>query len=76
MQVNVEEAKARLSELVAAAEKGEEVTIARGGRPVARIVPAAGLKPVFRIGLADRVAGDLPDFLEPVPEHELEIWGI
>ena len=76
MQVNVTEAKARLSALVAAAEKGEEVIIARGGRPVARIVPAAGLKPVVPIGLADGVAGELPDFLKPMPEDELELWGI
>ncbi len=75
MQVNIAEAKARLFELVAAAERGEEVIIARGGRPVARIVPAAGMKHVFRIGLADGAAGELPDFLEPMPEHELELWG-
>jgi len=75
MQMNIAEAKARLSELVAAAENGEEVIIARGGQPVARIIPAAGPKPVFRIGLADGEAGQLPDFLEPMPEDELELWG-
>ena len=75
MQMNIAEAKARLSELVAAAENGEEVIIARGGQPVARIIPAAGLKPVFRIGLADGAAGQAPDFLEPMPEEELELWG-
>ena len=75
MQMNIAEAKARLSELVAAAEKGEEVIIARGGQPVARIIPAAGLKPAFRIGLADGAAGELPDFLEPMYDDELELWG-
>lgn len=39
--VPVYEAKARLSELLAAVELGEEVTITRRGRPVARIVAAA-----------------------------------
>ena len=73
--MNIAEAKARLSELVAAAEKGEEVIIARGGQPVARIIPAAGLKPVFRIGRADGAAGQAPDFLEPMTEDELELWG-
>ena len=75
MQMNIAEAKARLSELVAAAENGEEVIIARGGLPVARIIPAAGLKPTFRIGLADGAAGQLPDFLQPMSEDELELWG-
>ena len=34
------EAKNRLSELLAAVENGEEVTITRHGKPVARLVPA------------------------------------
>ncbi|HEX8217490.1 MAG TPA: type II toxin-antitoxin system prevent-host-death family antitoxin [Allosphingosinicella sp.] len=36
--VNLSDAKARLSELVERAEAGEEVTITRRGKPVARIV--------------------------------------
>lgn len=36
-QVNIGEAKTRLSELVAAAERGEEVTLARAGVPVVRL---------------------------------------
>ena len=39
MQVNILEAKNRLSNLIVAAERGEEVLIARNGVPVARIVP-------------------------------------
>ena len=39
MQVNMLEAKNRLSSLIVAAEQGEEVLIARNGVPVARIVP-------------------------------------
>jgi prevent-host-death family protein len=35
------EAKTRLSELLARVEAGEEVTIARGDEPVARLVPVA-----------------------------------
>ena len=37
--VNVYEAKSHLSKLIARAEAGEEITIARNGRAVARIVP-------------------------------------
>lgn len=38
MQMNIAEAKAKLSELIAAAENGEEVIIARGGQPAVRLV--------------------------------------
>jgi len=39
IQVNIGEAKDRLSQLIAAAERGEEVTIARAGVPAVRITP-------------------------------------
>jgi prevent-host-death family protein len=38
MQINILEAKNRLSELVRAAQAGEEIIIANRGRPVARLV--------------------------------------
>lgn len=38
VQINVGEAKTRLSELLARVEAGEEVVIARGNRPIARLV--------------------------------------
>lgn len=38
IHVNIGEAKTRLSELVAASLRGEEVLIARAGRPVAKLV--------------------------------------
>jgi prevent-host-death family protein len=37
--VNIDEAKARLSELVSKVEAGEEVIIARAKAPIARLVP-------------------------------------
>jgi prevent-host-death family protein len=37
--VNIHEAKTQLSKLVEAATEGEEVVLARAGKPVARIVP-------------------------------------
>lgn len=39
--VNIHEAKTRLSKLVARAERGERIVIARGGKPVAELGPAA-----------------------------------
>ena len=41
LTVNIGEAKARLSELIAKVEAGEEITIARDGQPVARLAPLA-----------------------------------
>ncbi|WP_299655680.1 type II toxin-antitoxin system prevent-host-death family antitoxin [uncultured Jannaschia sp.] len=76
MQMNVAEAKAKLSELVAAAERGEEVVIARGGRPVVRLVPAAAS--CVRLGLlAGMVPPEsVPSFLEPMDPDELAEWGL
>jgi prevent-host-death family protein len=74
MQMNVAEAKAKLSELMAAADAGEEVIIARDGKPAARIVSVT-LKRRFRIGIATGEAGRVPDFLEPMPEDDIDLWG-
>lgn len=69
--VNVQEAKTRLSELLARVEHGEEVVIARAGQPVAQLA-ALHAPP-------DRVFGILelsvPDsFFEPLAEDELASW--
>jgi prevent-host-death family protein len=39
MQVNIHEAKTHLSRLLTRVESGEEITIAKAGKPVARLVP-------------------------------------
>ena len=41
MKINVLEAKNRLSELIRAAQSGEDIVIAKSGKPVARLVPFA-----------------------------------
>src|SRR3712207_9542945 len=70
--VNVQEAKTRLSQLLAAAERGEEVVIARGGRPVVRLVPIGDPQP-RPVGF---VAGSVPAaFFRPLPEGELSPGG-
>jgi prevent-host-death family protein len=66
-------AKTNLSKLVARAEAGEEIVLARGKEPVAKIVPLppkpkrvfGRLKGKIRIG---------PEFFEPLPEDELKLW--
>lgn len=46
MQYNVLEARNQLSKLIEAAEAGEEVTIARRGKPVVRLVAVADRPPL------------------------------
>jgi prevent-host-death family protein len=70
MQVNMHEAKTTLSKLVAAAESGEEVIIARNGTPAARLVAISAEHPPVRLGA---LAGEIeigPDFDEPLTEFE------
>ena len=50
MQVTIYEAKTRLSELIAAVERGEEVIIARRDKPVARLNPVVACPGGTRIG--------------------------
>jgi prevent-host-death family protein len=71
MRVNIHEAKTRLSELLNRVESGEEITIARAGTPIARLVP-------IRDKDSERVAGSAKgkviiekNFDEPLPESIL-----
>ena len=69
-QFNVAEAKARLSDLLVRAEKGEDVTIARAGQPVARIV---AIKAPERRVFPSYAEYDIPDeiLLAPMSEDTL-----
>jgi len=68
--VNVAEAKAKLSELLEAALRGEEVIIAKRGKPLVRLVPVAPKK--RELGF---LQGHIPDsFFDPLPEEELAAW--
>ncbi len=71
--VNIHQAKAQLSRLLAQVEAGEEVLIARRGKPVAQLVAC---KPRNK-RQPDVLKGKIvvpEDFLEPVPEDELKGW--
>ena len=54
-QVGIYEAKSRLSELIEQAETGEEVTITRHGKPVAKLVAARAAKGPNRSALIDEI---------------------
>jgi len=49
--VNIHEAKTHLSRLVERVEAGEEITLARAGRPVARLVPYRPRREPRKLGI-------------------------
>ena len=71
--VTVHTAKTTLSQLIAAAEAGEEVIIKRGHEAVVRLVPLVGAAKRQFGALAGKVSLD-PTFFEPLPEDELDAW--
>jgi len=65
--VNVHEAKTHLSRLLERVERGDEIVIARAGKPVARLVP---MEPVERRRPIGKYKGQIwmsDDFDEPLP---------
>ena len=69
--VNVHEAKTHLSRLLERAHAGEEIILAKAGKPYARLMPLAPKR--RRPGrLPGLVVG--PEFFEPLPEDELRAW--
>ena len=74
MKINVHEAKTQLSKLIAAAEAGEEVIIARHGKPVARLVPVEAARPKRRAGSMKGKIWLDDSFFDPLPEEELRAW--
>lgn len=71
--VTIHEAKTNLSRLIADIEAGQEVIIARGKAPVARLVPIEP-KPQRVPGLW-KGKFEVPDsFFDPLSEEELALW--
>ena len=70
-QVNVQEAKASLSRLLVSAESGNQVVIARNGKPVARLalIPRTDRR---ELGFIPGTVSD--EVLRPLSDDELELW--
>ena len=72
MLIDIHQAKSQLSKLIAAAEAGDEVIIARNGKPAVKLVP---LKPSkFRFGALAHLTTAVPDFDESLDEGEPCMW--
>lgn len=68
-QVNIHEAKTTFSRLVKRAENGEEIVIARAGRPVARLGPLVEEREPRRGGIWKGKAFMHDDFDDPLDEE-------
>ena len=75
-QVNVHQAKTHLSRLLADVERGHEIVVARGGIPVAKLVPFPDPVPrKLRVGNWKGRISMSPDFDAPLSNKELKDWG-
>lgn len=72
IQVNIHEAKTKLSQLLTRVEAGEDVIIARGGQPIARL--SAIQQPVTgrQLGRDAGLFAVPDDFNAPLPDEILE----
>lgn len=73
-QVNIHQAKTELSKLVERAEAGEEVVIARAGKPVAKLVPISRERGRRKLGLLDGAFRIPDDFNKPLPVSVLRAF--
>jgi prevent-host-death family protein len=75
MEVNIHEAKTQLSRLIEKVQHGEDVIIAKAGRPVARLVRIEPKKPV--LGSAHGAIHFKPGWDAPLTNKEMEeIFGL
>ncbi|HXU23773.1 MAG TPA: type II toxin-antitoxin system prevent-host-death family antitoxin [Tepidiformaceae bacterium] len=70
-EVDLAEAQEHFVELVARAEKGEEIVIARDGLPVAFLLPVARRTPIFGL---DEGVFTVPDDFDEMSEDEIALF--
>jgi prevent-host-death family protein len=66
--VNIHEAKTHLSRLLDEVSRGEEVTIAKAGKPIARLVPVTPSRPTRTPGFLRGKIRISDDFDAPLPD--------
>ena len=72
IMINVHEAKTRFSQLLEQAHAGQEIILAKAGKPYARMVPLSNTLPKRQPG---RLKMHIEDaFFDPLPESELKVW--
>ena len=74
LKVNIHDAKTHLSKLAEQAGAGEEIIIAKSGRPVARLVPLAHGPAVRKKGLLKGKIKIGDDFDQPLPDDVIDLF--
>ncbi len=70
--INVHDAKTNFSKLLEQAHAGQEIILAKAGKPYARMVPLAPAPPKRQRG---RLKGIIDDaFFNPLTDAELDAW--
>lgn len=72
--VTIHQAKTNLSQLIEQACQGEEIVIARGPKPVVRLVPVTDEKGRRKSGALRGKLDVGPEFFEPLSQDELDLW--
>jgi prevent-host-death family protein len=72
--INIHEAKTHLSRLVEEASEGEEIVIAKAGKPVARLVPVKKPSRRRKLGVLAGKFAVPSDFDAPLPEEVIEMF--
>lgn len=74
-KVNIHDAKTRLSSLIERVEAGEEIVIARAGRPVARLAPLVLRRGRRKLGALDGRFSIPDDFNASLPDELLKAFS-
>lgn len=72
--INTHEAKTNLSRLLDEVQQGEDIVIARGNKPLARLVPFGGGKKVRKPGWLKGKIRVADDFDAPLPDDILDTF--
>jgi prevent-host-death family protein len=72
--VTIHTAKTTLSQLLARVEAGEEIVLARGKIPIAKLVPFQPITPKRQFGALRGVVSVGAEFFGPLPDDELAAW--
>jgi prevent-host-death family protein len=73
--ITIHKAKTELSRLIERACRGEEIVIARGKKPVVRLVAIEDKAGQRKPGALRGKLKVGPEFFEPLPAEELDAWG-
>ncbi|MDO9018133.1 MAG: type II toxin-antitoxin system prevent-host-death family antitoxin [Deltaproteobacteria bacterium] len=73
--ITIHAARRHLSRLIVRACAGEEIVIARGKQPVARLVPITPTEPRRRPGSMKGRAAVTEAFFDPLSAEDLDAWG-